>query len=432
MSNPIERLTNSVIGGDSKKAALIVSETNLYYLTAFPSTDGALLLTSEQAYYLLDFRYTEAARAKAQNVEVVEFTSLNETYKTLLKKHGITEVYMEYAALPYGHAKRFEQLSEECGAKAILNTTLDDATRKQRIVKSDEEVKRICDAQAITDATFEHILPYIKEGVTEREIALEIEFFMRKEGADGNAFNPIVVTGANGSQCHGIPGNTQIKKGDLITMDTGAMLAGYHSDMTRTVALGHATEEMRKVYDTVLRALRDEPGYWWHTYKRAWKQNWKQSLLPGALLGLFVGSWSWMLRAQAAAGNTSTMMWVASLAGIFVCTGFFSWLLAQVPLVDLPLPQLAKNAGLMFFGFFPRTLAAALLLAVYWGLTLLYLPFTIITLLAFGFWLPVVIALMILYPGLDKVFKLEETLSARRDAEIEERIAESQPTFHNK
>lgn len=152
----------------------------------------------------------------------------------------------------------------------------------------------------------------------------------------------------------------------------------------------------------------------------------------GALLGLFVGSWSWMLRAQAAAGNTSTMMWVASLAGIFVCTGFFSWLLAQVPLVDLPLPQLAKNAGLMFFGFFPRTLAAALLLAVYWGLTLLYLPFTIITLLAFGFWLPVVIALMILYPGLDKVFKLEETLSARRDAEIEERIAESQPTFHNK
>lgn len=212
MSNPIERLTNTVIGGDSKKAALIVSETNLYYLTAFPSTDGALLLTSEQAYYLLDFRYTEAARAKAQNVEVVEFTSLNETYKTLLKKHGITEVYMEYAALPYGHAKRFEQLSEECGAKAILDTTLDDAIRKQRIVKSDEEVKKICDAQAITDATFEHILPYIKEGVTEREIALEIEFFMRKEGADGNAFNPIVVTGANGSQCHGIPGNTQIKK----------------------------------------------------------------------------------------------------------------------------------------------------------------------------------------------------------------------------
>ena len=173
----------------------------------------------------------------------------------------------------------------------------------------------------------------------------------------------------------------------------------------------------------------DEPGYWWHTYKRAWKQNWKQSLLPGALLGLFVGSWSWMLRAQALAGNTSTALWVASLAGIFVCTGFFSWLLAQVPLVDLPLPQLAKNAGLMFFGFFPRTLAAALVLAVYWGLTLLYLPATILVIVVFGFWLPVTVAGMILYPGLDKVFKLEETLAARRDAEIEERMEQNRPNF---
>ena len=181
--------------------------------------------------------------------------------------------------------------------------------------------------------------------------------------------------------------------------------------------------------DTVLRALRDEPGYWWHTYKRAWKQNWKQSLLPGALLGLFVGSWAWMLRAQAEVGNTSTTMWVASLVGVFVCTGFFAWLLAQVPLVDLPFVQIAKNAGLMFFGFFPRTMAAALVLGLYWGATLLFLPATIITILAFGFWLPVTIALMIVYPGLEKVFKLEETLNARRDAEIEERMTRNQPKF---
>lgn len=181
--------------------------------------------------------------------------------------------------------------------------------------------------------------------------------------------------------------------------------------------------------DTVLRSLRDEPGYWWHTYRRAWKQNWRQSLVPGALLGLFVGSWAWMLRAQAVSGNTSTALWVASFAGIFVCTGFFTWLLAQVPLVDLPLVQIAKNAGLMFFGFFPRTLAAALVLAVYWGLTLLYLPATILVIVVFGFWLPVTVAGMILYPGLDKVFKLEETLAARRDAEIEERMEQNRPNF---
>ena len=151
--------------------------------------------------------------------------------------------------------------------------------------------------------------------------------------------------------------------------------------------------------------------------------------VPGALLGLFVGRWAWMLRAQAASGNTSTALWVASIAGIFVCTGFFTWLLAQVPLVDLPLAQIAKNAGLMFFGFFPRTAAAALVLALYWGATLLYLPATILTILAFGFWLPVTIALMIVYPGLEKVFKLEETINARRAAEIEERMAQNQPKF---
>ena len=81
--------------------------------------------------------------------------------------------------------------------------------------------------------------------------------------------------------------------------------------------------------DTILRALRDEPGYWWHTYKRAMETKLEAESAARCAAGLFVGSWSWMLRAQAAAGNTSTMMWVASLAGIFVCTGFFSWLLAQ-------------------------------------------------------------------------------------------------------
>lgn len=181
--------------------------------------------------------------------------------------------------------------------------------------------------------------------------------------------------------------------------------------------------------DTVLRALRDEPGYWWHTYKRAWRQNWRQSLVPGAMLGLFLGGWLWMLRTQLAAGNASIPMWVGTLVSIFVCTGVLAYLFAQVPLVDLPLTELLKNAGLMFLGFFPRTLAAALVLCVYWGLVLLYLPYTIPVLLVFGFWLPVVIVLMVLYPGLNKAFKLEETLHARRDAEIRERIDQNQPTF---
>ena len=252
--NPIERLTKKLIDGDTKKAVLVHSRPNRYYLTAFPSSDGALLLTAEKAYYLLDFRYAEAARAKAKGAEVVDYTSMDETLKTLLTKHGIGAVYMEYAALPYGVAKRYEKVCTDCGAEAILDTTLDDAIRAQRIIKSEDEIQKICDAQAITDATFTHILDFIRAGITEREVALEIEFHMRKLGADGNAFPPIVVTGTNGSQCHGVPGDTVIQKGDLITMDTGAMLGGYNSDMTRTVAVGHVSDEQKDIYNTVLKA----------------------------------------------------------------------------------------------------------------------------------------------------------------------------------
>ena len=183
--------------------------------------------------------------------------------------------------------------------------------------------------------------------------------------------------------------------------------------------------------DTVLRALRDEPGYWWHTYKRAWRQNWRQSLVPGALLGLFLGGWTAVLFHMVNEGNPSTLMWAAAVVGMFVCVGFFVWLFAQIPLVDLPLTELVKNAALMFFGFLPRTLAAAAITAVYWVVMLLTLPASIIVILAFGFWLPVVPALMIIYPGLDKVFRLEETLKARRDAEINERLAAREAENHD-
>lgn len=184
--------------------------------------------------------------------------------------------------------------------------------------------------------------------------------------------------------------------------------------------------------DTVLRALRDEPGYWWHTYKRAWRQNWRQSLIPGALLGLFLGGWSAVLFHMVNDTNPGTMMWVAAVAGMFVCVGFLVWLFAQIPLVDLPLPELIKNAALMFFGFLPRTLAAAAITAVYWVVMLLTLPASMIVIVVFGFWLPVIPALMIVYPGLDKVFRLEETLQARRDAEINERIAAREAENHDR
>lgn len=254
MKNSVERLTETLIGGDKQKAALVFSERNRRYLTQFPATDGALLVTAEEAYLLMDFRYEEAARYQAKNCCVVGFTDMIGKLKELIKKHGLKEIFLETEKLSVAQARRFEKAFAEQGARAVLDDSLDGTLRRQRMIKSPEEVKKIEEAQAITDAAFQHILPYIKEGVTERDLALEIEFFMRKNGAENVAFDLIVAAGKNGSQCHAVPSDNPVRKGDFVTMDTGALLDGWHSDMTRTVALGHVSDEQRAIYDTVLKA----------------------------------------------------------------------------------------------------------------------------------------------------------------------------------
>lgn len=253
MSNSVEKLRAAVIT-DSSRAALIHSGVNRRYLTGFPSSEGIFLLTAKGAYLLLDFRYAEAGAMKAKNCEVVEITNFGDKITELLKQDGIKEVCFEQEGISLAFAKRYEAVLEKAGVRANFENTLDKAIMKLRMIKTDEEVEGIKAAQKITDLTFDHILPFIKEGMTEREIALEMEFFMKKNGAEGLAFEPIVVAGENGSQCHGVPSDNKIKRGDFITMDFGAMLDGYHSDMTRTVAVGEVSDEQQKVYDLVLEA----------------------------------------------------------------------------------------------------------------------------------------------------------------------------------
>ncbi len=253
MKNPVERLAETLLS-DPHRAALVFSERNRRYFTQFPATDGALLVTGEKAYLLMDFRYEEAARYKARYCEVVGFSKMSDTLGELIRRHEIKEIYLERDKLSVRQADLFREMFREYGAEAVLDDSLDAVIRSQRMIKSPEEVKKIEAAQAITDAAFEHILPQIREGVTERDLALEIEFFMRKNGAENVAFELIVAAGRNGSQCHAVPSENQVHRGDFVTMDTGALLDGYHSDMTRTVALGQVSPEQRKVYDTVLKA----------------------------------------------------------------------------------------------------------------------------------------------------------------------------------
>ena len=137
------------------------------------------------------------------------------------------------------------------------DTTLDTLINTLRSVKNRDEIRSILEAQLIAESAFRHILKYIKVGITEKEIALELDFYMLRHGGEGLSFETIAVSGANSSMPHGVPSNKKIEKGDFVTMDFGTIINGYHSDMTRTVAVGFATDEMKNVYDIVLRAQQN-------------------------------------------------------------------------------------------------------------------------------------------------------------------------------
>ena len=165
-------------------------------------------------------------------------------------------------------------------------------------------------------------------------------------------------------------------------------------------------------------ALRDEPGYWWHTYRMAWKQNWRESLLPGAGAGFCLGLWAFLLYALPDLENVPISVWICMVLGIFFLLVFCLYLFAQVVLVSVSQAERLKNAALFMIGFLPRTLAAGAVLCIYWGVMLAWMPYTIPVVLILGFWLPCTLALQIIYPALDKAFHLEKTIAARREDEI--------------
>ena len=254
VSERLWRALPEIAGGIPVDGAVLTSAANCRYLSGFASSAHTVFITKEETYFLTDFRYGEAARKKSKDCKVVTYQRLEKSMEEIIRRHELKNVLFEHQAMTLADADRFGKLCQELGVNAVWDSTLDNAINAIRSVKTPAEVEKIKAAQALTDAAFAHILPQLQVGKTERDIALEIEFFMRKNGADGVAFDLIVVSGANGSQCHGVPGEKTLEQGDFITMDTGALLDGYHSDMTRTVALGSVSEEQKKVYHTVLQA----------------------------------------------------------------------------------------------------------------------------------------------------------------------------------
>ena len=233
-------------------ALLLFSDTNIRYAAQFYITDGAALITRDRAYLLTDSRYVEAAREQAKDVEVLQFDHEHPLKDRLAALLGGREqnVGAEEKSLSHAAWNRWQEQLD------ISLVPAEQLLLDLRALKDADEVESIVKAQRIAETALEEVLPLIRPGVREREIAAELTYRMLLRGGEGNSFDPIAITGANTSRPHGVPGDAVVRPGDFVTMDFGTICNGYHSDMTRTVAVGFATDEMRRVYDTVLRAQK--------------------------------------------------------------------------------------------------------------------------------------------------------------------------------
>ena len=248
---PLERFQTALRKAGAQ-SALISSEINQRYLSGFRFSDGYILITQDEGYLLTDSRYIEAARAMAKDFTVMLSSGgMTEALKKLMSDLKLNEIAIEEDDLSCSLLKKFSEnfsgIEIRFGASDIL--------RSLREIKTEAEIAKIAEAQALTDEAFSHILEFLSPQRTEKEVALELEFFMRKRGAEGVAFDTIAVSGEASSLPHGVPSDTPLRRG-FLTMDFGAKVDGYCSDMTRTVVIGRADESEKHIYHTVLRAQR--------------------------------------------------------------------------------------------------------------------------------------------------------------------------------
>ncbi len=236
-------------------SALIISPENRKYFTGFDSSDGFLLVSADRAVFITDGRYIEAAEKQISNCEVILLGKAYPQIAEILGEMSCKHLLVESTRMTVATYNSLKGVLKN--TSIATDSTLDSLINTLRSVKAENEVESIVKAQRIAENAFEHILKFIKPGVTEKEIALELDFYMLRNGGEALSFETIAVSGKNSSMPHGVPSNKKVENGDFVTMDFGTMLNGYHSDMTRTIAVGFATNEMKNVYDTVLKAQKN-------------------------------------------------------------------------------------------------------------------------------------------------------------------------------
>lgn len=233
-------------------ALCITSQPGEYYAVGLKG-EGVVLVTRQGCHYFTDSRYIELAQNTVTNADVTMVTPHQDHLalaSLVLEHYGLKRVGIEEAYLT---VKRWQKMKTAFPADTEL-VPAGKLLTELRSAKTEEELAVMQKAQDITDQVFAEICEFLHAGVTESEVAAQLTYLQMKHGAEGNSFPPIVASGANGSMPHAIPTAKPIQKGEFVTMDFGCIYQGYCSDMTRTVAIGQPSDEMRRVYDAVLEA----------------------------------------------------------------------------------------------------------------------------------------------------------------------------------
>lgn len=232
---------------------LVTDPYNMRYLSGFSGGEGALFLAENARIIITDSRYTEAA-GKESDFIVLEESRKNprgEILSQLVREHRISCLGFEDGAVTYQQYEGFRKNLQD--QKFIpLGNLLDSL----RAVKTEKELSLIRRAESIGDVAFSKILEILKPGISELEVAAELEYQMKRAGAEGLSFDTIVASGVHSSMPHAVPTEKKLEWGDFVTMDFGCRYQGYCSDMTRTVVIGKASQEQKKIYNTVLEAQR--------------------------------------------------------------------------------------------------------------------------------------------------------------------------------
>ncbi|PES35481.1 M24 family metallopeptidase [Bacillus thuringiensis] len=230
---------------------LITKKENRQYATNFTGSAGVVLIAAHKAIFITDFRYVDQAKTEIKAAEIImhkgnlEEEVANQVSKLNIQKLGIEDNNMTL--------QQFKKLQKYIHTEMVpVCEIIEDI----RLIKDTSEIETMKIAATIADEAFHHIVTFLKPGISETDVRDELEFFMRKKGATSSSFQIIVASGIRSSLPHGVASNKIIERGDIVTLDFGALYDGYCSDITRTVAIGEPSEEFQKIYNVVREALK--------------------------------------------------------------------------------------------------------------------------------------------------------------------------------